>query len=583
MLTPQDVNPEIPAKFESFRPWQWEGVQEAIKYLEAGVKVVFIDAPTGSGKTLLLEAVRSLYRPNTSSPYVCTTKSLQHQIRDDFPYAKILKGRANYPTRHHPDNYPLESCDDCDTQRIRIAPAEPPSWLVDDIEKYGFRAVTREDAKGNLWAQRCDLCGVQPLCPYVLARDEALSAPLCVTNTAYFLREANGPGRTSNRSLTIVDEADEFFNTVLDTFTVSVPRYLMREMPLPETQKEEDVSRWVDVMIQWGVNKAEQHMADKRFLVAKMGAKRYRRRGNALAQFVQNMEIAKEDEGTWVYEGPSKRSRKEYKSATLRPVWAGEWIHQYVWAHSDQWMLASASFVSCDLEAKQLQLEPDEYAVVKVDYSFDPDRKPVRFYPSIKPYTSKEERAGFNTVADAAKKIIKILDWYPEYRTLIHTVSHERTKGIAKALRHVTDRHIVSFEGGGSDLRDELIAEYRATEGAVLVSAGLERGYDFKGDDCRVCIIAKTPFPYFGDPVVTARVHNGGPLGQAWADMTTARSFAQMIGRGMRSSDDWLITYVLDESFRSFLKGYKKKYLADHILASVRHGLPMHPERVNNG
>jgi Rad3-related DNA helicase len=580
MKTPQQINNDIPAKFSQFRPWQWKGIEEAVAHLRAGVKVVFIDAPTGSGKTLMGEAIRSIVNPHDSSPYVCTTKSLQAQIQDDFPYAKILKGRANYPTRYHPEDYPIESCDDCDTQRIHIEPSTPPEWLKADLKEYGLLRLTSTDKDGNLWANRCDLCGVQPMCTYIQARDEALYAPLCVTNTAYYLREANGPGRTSNRRLTIVDEADEFFNTVLDTFTVQVPRYLLHRMPRPETQKPEDIGPWIEKMLNWLRIEYSTWERDKRAKVAEIGAKKYRRRMNGLSQLIQNLSIAGEDDGLWVYEGPSKRSRKDYKVATLRPVWAGEWIHDYVWAHADQWVLMSASFVSCDLEAQHLQLEPDDYAVVKIDYAFEPERKPVRFWPSAKPYTSKEERAGFNTAHDAAKKIYKILGWYPDERVLVHTVSHQRTKDIARALRAITDRTIIDFDGGGSDLREERIAAYRATEGAVLVSAGLERGYDFKYDDCRVCIIAKTPFPYFGDPVVTARVHGHGPVGQAWADMTTARAATQMVGRGMRAEDDWLVTYILDAAFRPFLKGYKSKYLPTHMLNSVVFGLPLHPEPI---
>lgn len=577
--TPQDINPAIPAdKFPSFRPWQWAGAQEVAEALDRGVKVVFVHAETGSGKSLLAETVRSMGFSHQSTPYLCTTISLQQQIKGDFPYARILKGRSNYATRHYESLFPSLTCEDCDPDDFVIE-GEPPEWLAEDVAEYGEDRLYRTSKDGTQSVMRCDNCTITALCPYVLARDAAYYAPLCVTNTSFYLREANmGRGRLSGKELVIVDEADEFFDRITDTFAITVPQWLRQErfFPLPRTASNyEDIQAWLGELDIYLKARTREHNQGKEQFVAARGIRKWRRRLNSLETLYVNIQIAANDENPWVYQGPSQHSRKGYDKATLRPVWVGDWVHGFVWDHSQQWVLMSASFGNIDLAAKHLGLSEGEYAAVHVDYTFPPERKPVRYWPGFKAYTkaNENENEGY-MVRDVVPKIRTILDWYPEDRILIHTFSHQRTKDIAEAL---ADPRVIAFEGGGVHVRDERLAEFRDTPGSVLMGAGMERGYDFRYDECRVVIVAKTPFPDFGDPVIAARTRSGY-MGQSWYDLTTARSMVQMVGRGMRAEDDTVIVYLLDASANRFLRGDCKKYLPQSFLNSVKFGRPLKAE-----
>src|SRR4030095_11554461 len=59
--------------------------------------VMFLEGPTGVGKTLIAELVRRKLKAKTI--YTCTTKALQNQFVKDFEYAQVLKGRVNYLTQ----------------------------------------------------------------------------------------------------------------------------------------------------------------------------------------------------------------------------------------------------------------------------------------------------------------------------------------------------------------------------------------------------------------------------------------------------------------------------------------------------
>jgi Rad3-related DNA helicase len=94
----RSTDPPLPDWLQ-IRDYQLDAVERVVKEYEAGARVVFLDAPTGTGKTAIAEMVRRRLEV-ARGLYVCTTKSLQDQVARDFPYARVLKGRANYtPTK----------------------------------------------------------------------------------------------------------------------------------------------------------------------------------------------------------------------------------------------------------------------------------------------------------------------------------------------------------------------------------------------------------------------------------------------------------------------------------------------------
>jgi Rad3-related DNA helicase len=89
---------------------------------------------------------------------------------------------------------------------------------------------------------------------------------------------------------------------------------------------------------------------------------------------------------------------------------------------------------------------------------------------------------------------------------------------------------------------------FKRTEGGVLFAPSVDRGYDFKGDEARVVVVAKLPWANVKDPVVSSRLH-GSNSDQEWYTIQMLRGLVQMTGRGVRSDDDWAVTYILDSGF----------------------------------
>ena len=97
----------LPPRFTSVRRHQYDAVQEIIDAYNDGIPMVVVDAPTGSGKTLIGELVRRVR--GDRGLYVCHGKDLQDQFVRDFD-APVLKGRVNYPTVRGGEGVTADQC-----------------------------------------------------------------------------------------------------------------------------------------------------------------------------------------------------------------------------------------------------------------------------------------------------------------------------------------------------------------------------------------------------------------------------------------------------------------------------------------
>ena len=164
--TPAELG--LPDKFGEFRSQQLMALERISR---SDKKVILLQAPTGSGKTLIMAALgRHL---DTQVLYTCHTKQLQGQVVGDFPYAVELKGRANYHCLK--GGY---TCNECTSEM-----GSKSTRLCKDC-KYQF-------CKLKMQGEEVDKCPCASECPYGLQKKAAKQADLAVLNMAYFLNEAN--------------------------------------------------------------------------------------------------------------------------------------------------------------------------------------------------------------------------------------------------------------------------------------------------------------------------------------------------------------------------------------------------------
>jgi len=498
-----------------------------------------------SGKTLVAEMVRR--RLATKSLFVCSGKQLQDQFIQDFgEYARVLKGRSNYPTATMP--YPEYTGDDCT-------------------------------------GRGCRFCPERAECPYQRAKVQALTASVAVLNTSYLLAEANTAGtfgekeiqgKTSRRPFVVVDECDTLESALMGYVEFRASARLLEDLglePPVKAARTKTVQNWIGSLVSALQYRVEQMQDWDENDVALMRRKRGVER---LLDQARGIELGNDEDpegwGDWirVYEtrwDPKKREEVDVASFVLKPVVVQDWGMERLWRHADRWLLMSATIISPDEMAESLGLE-------QAGVPWDVVRMPMPFAKENRPIVMKP--VANITYAEAAVEkpkllagVAEILDRYGDENILVHTVSYSLTKYLSESLRKEgkerwNGRAILAYSNARE--RDQAVEAFNRT-GGVLLAPSLDRGLDLPDDLCRVVVVAKVPFPALGDRQVSERLRRPG--GQVWYGVQVARSLVQMTGRGVRHENDWATTFILDKQFPRWYREAGRKLLPDWWIEAI--------------
>lgn len=473
--------------------------------VEGEPSVVFMQAPTGSGKTLIAEMVRRVQ--SWRGLYTCDGKELQAQFVGDFPDARVLMGRANYTTQNGP---PWVSCADCTRM-----PRQPES---------------------------CAWCATTSDCPYDRAKGAALGARLACTNIHYLLHEGNYVGSIvgladsqEQRDLIVVDEADVLEDVLMGfvelAITSRTTEPLGLTVPPPKTRKT-TISRWLTE--EFSV-KAFEHGKVLEIAGRRERDVRVMRAGRRYIQVsMRAAEVAAQLDSEWVRDDVSE------DKLVLKPVHVGRYAQETLWHLGKRWLCMSATILSPEVMAESLGLKDHQWRFVDVPSTFDVERRKVWVTP-VASMTRAEEDISTPVMCSAVAEVCKV---HEGENILVHTVSYRLAQTMTYRLRSAGIKGVHSYSSAQE--RSRVIEDFKVM-GGVLVASSAERGLDLPDDLCRVIVIAKVPFPYLGDRQVNARMHSEG--GQVWYAMKAARAAVQMTGRGMRHETDRCITYILDTQF----------------------------------
>jgi ATP-dependent DNA helicase DinG len=507
----------LPAWFDSYRDHQVTAIAEVLDAFQYS-DVVVLDAPTGSGKTLIAESVRQAL--DLPAIYTCHSKSLQDQFFGDYPYAHILKGRSNYATELYPERYGSSwnslSCEDC----------------------------TKSYRDGD-----CDWCSDPSICPYEVAKSEAVDSDLMVVNTSYLLTEANYVGKLSRRGssrgqLIIADECDLLDEAVTSFVQVSISARTLKELKIGPPRRmtvEDSWLEWLEGIEPVVVAKAKEARVKAR----SDPNKRTVSRANYLSGLQRKLGDLRKglESRSWVYTGD--RDRVEFK-----PVWASEVAKGALWRHGSKWLLMSATVISAGSLLSELGHGGNSGLVV-CPSTFPAENRPIFIRP-VANMRAKEKEVEWPKLIP---EIQRILDRHRGDRVLVHTHSYELANYLHQVCSASNNSRPILTYTSASD-RQSVLAQYLAEPASVLFAPSLDRGIDLPDDACRVQIIAKCPFGYLGDRQINARLHSRN--GQEWYTVNAIRDLVQMCGRGVRSETDTCSTYILDSQFVSKLWGMNR-------------------------
>ncbi|MBA7645265.1 ATP-dependent DNA helicase DinG [subsurface metagenome] len=505
-LTPGDLG--LPEQFAEFRSEQLTALE---RIAASDARVILLQAPTGSGKTLIMAALGRYL--DEQILYTCHTKQLQEQVAADFPYAAVLKGRSNYPCLKG-----NMTCAECTKEYGNSKPAR--------CKRCGYKSC---DARGSDYSAQTCPCTYG--CPYLRRKRQAKEAELAILNTPFFLNEANYAGDFSGWPWVILDEGDLTENSLMSFVEVKFTQGQIEKLNIQPPAKKTVAEAWYEWARDLAIPAIQSRLSE---LGDTLDVFELREKTQLEHLLNKCWFLLKQNLNQWVFI-PAE------DSWTFKPVFINRYADQYLWRHGERFLVMSATILSSHQFARDMGLSRKDVEFIELPSTFPPERRPIFFIPSAD-VTHRNKAEAWPRVV---KALDKILEDHPSEKGLIHTVSYPLARFVFdnSAHKHRLLQHDTAH-------RATVLEKFKEEDlPLVLISPSMERGVDLPEDLCRFVVILKVPYPYLGDKQISARTY-GAKDGDMWYAVQTIRTIVQATGRGMRSQDDSCVAYILDEQFR---------------------------------
>ncbi|HHV62323.1 MAG TPA: DEAD/DEAH box helicase family protein [Firmicutes bacterium] len=206
-----------------------------------------------------------------------------------------------------------------------------------------------------------------------------------------------------------------------------------------------------------------------------------------------------------------------------------------------------------------LDYQQDRPLELVIGSPFNFDQRVLMGIPTDLPSPDDED-----FVAGAAAALVKILN-ATRGRAFVLFTSYKMMERVDELIRQDLNAAGLAVFRQGEAPRHRLLAQFRATHGAVLLGAdSFWEGVDVPGDALSCVVLARLPFQVPSDPVVEARLEAMASRGEnAFARYSLPQAvikFRQGFGRLIRTKTDRGVVIVLDR--RIIYKGYGRAFLA---------------------
>jgi len=561
-----------------FRQAQQRAIIEIIKAIKAGKTDILVQAPTGTGKSLIaLELAKIMHERKGWKSFILTSeKLLQAQYERDCAYkydnrysnVVSISGADNYECHINGQQFPQGHC--------------------------------KSMGMSNRQASELPCAG---LCDYLRRWNGAKMAPTAILNYSYYLLQMNfvleklgerAPFQA--RQLVICDEAHSLPDVIEGHFACYVDQslsYRIREVQ-GLLDREGIVtefgsinvlhySRQVDRILKLSPSSLREHMDGLRELLVLLGtikAKAAKSREDLSKRF--KVPLPK-DGSDQAYLEASKQAADDipksvtelFKATDIIRDYSGK-ILDYIEIMDEQGLhnmvveedrnrrtyhnLSDQKlhlqhfkpfsqvriYLSATLQPDNLVdrwgLQPETTHTVVLNSGWESVNSPIKLTKTADFRYDNTEAA----IKAAIQKIDHILEAHPGERGIIHTTSYRITQAVMEGCQH--GGRLIDYQG--TQQKMELIEDLgQLAEDAVLVGPSLIQGIDLPDDLARFNVIVKLSYPDVSSRLWKARLQ----LKKGIYLAETANRLEQSSGRSTRHAEDRSVTYVLDSRAEKFI------------------------------
>lgn len=580
-----------------FRKAQRQALIQILTAIKAGKTDIFVQAPTGTGKSLVaLELAKILYEKRDWKSFILTSeKLLQAQYETDcttkydgrYESAVSISGVDNYTCHVNEEKFSLGHCK--------------------------LMGLSNRQALALPCALQCD---------YLQRWRAAQSSPYVIFNYAYYLLQMNyvyamkmgAAAPFQPRQVVICDEAHNLPDVVEGHFACFIDQsmpFKIREcqalldragiitpfgslsmsyysrlvenalrIPLSDTHKQyKSLCSLYSILYdaRETVNSSKKILAGKFNIELPEGddeaayikasqlaldkvpdaVVKFFKMADDFKDFTCKIEdyvkiIGEHGVHNMVIEAPSPTRR------TFHNLSDGKLYENHLKPFSKVRVYMSATLQPANL-IDRWALDPERVAVITLNSGWDPSNSPVKLCKTANFRHDNSEEA----TQAAVGEIDKILANHPNERGIIHTTTYKITEAVLAATK--TRGRLIEYQGTSEkmailrDIRD-------LPEDAVLIGPSLTQGVDLPDDLARFNIIVKLSYPDVSSRLWSARL----ALKKGVYLAETANRLEQSSGRSTRHADDTSVTYILDSRAEKFIFSPQTgKYLSHEFVSRV--------------
>jgi len=545
----------MPEDFE-WRKGQKEAIYSIIEAYDEGAKTVILDAPVGSGKSVIGVATAYILNKKGKKGYMLASDiALQEQYEKDLKAAHIRWGSVKGI-----DNY----------------------LCVDNMEKnsLGTCRIRNKAPKG----MHC-----YNSCPYFNARDQAVDSETSILNYAYWLIMQNYVNQNMPeeeqlfpaRDFTICDEGHKILDIVQNHYS---PRFDSKTL-----DKLEKLTNF------FGTYRVGDHAKDFQSIKLLTNTLFEFEDQDKLFETLGKIEVCLEEYKPSIdelkekvkAEYPKDDPPKEWREALRLSDWLKDFhckiedyvyiisktsttnliknpsgdealvfncleeaymMNKYFHAHTGFTVLMSATFADPKDYLKSIALTSAKY--IKVESTFDFTKSPIYFWNQRRmTYTQMEANLPW-----LIQMIDQILDKHPSENGIIHSASYALTMKIHNGLSHKNKMRVLVYEG--TEEKRKVLEMLKQDHSKILMGPSLLEGLDLKDEYSRFQIFAKVPYLSLGDKFVKTKLQ----INPDWYRWKAIVNVLQGTGRSVRSEEDWASTYILDGSMADLIHKSRKSF-----------------------
>jgi Rad3-related DNA helicase len=518
--------------FPSWRPQQPESI---LGVLDSPSRFVCYVQPTGTGKSLSYITMGIL--SGTRTCVLTSTKGLMTQLVRDFPGLMVeIKGRGNYL---------------CDIDNNRFSCDEAPCTV-------GYNCPRKQSGG----------------CPFYDQLRRAQKASIVVTNYAFYLHTQNKPQNPTvmdtslgKFGLLVLDEAHDATSQLENYMEITIQSKDVRNLGykilygLPE-----DVSHKERVgMVRYWAGETQTHveqdlrtLAKKELLMGTPKSRLLHRQLKAVSRSVANV-LSMTRTGKWVVE--EKRIGNEDNVLVVSPVSPGKQADKLLFQDIPKVFFTSATVRPKTLELLGVKVGGNEDVEYREwDTDFPIENRLVYHIPTVRVNFRTSES---DMVRLWVTRVRQSMTMWDNLKGIVHTTSYKRAQllldHLPKPYCDWTTTHTTR------DIKIRIQEFKNSPPPKVVVSPSLVTGWDFPNDECRWQVVGKIPFPDTRSLVMQERVKADKEYGNYLA----MQALVQACGRGMRSSWDYCVVFVIDDNFQWFIR-VAEKFAPKYWLESVR-------------